>query len=71
MKGSCVKVLCAEARAFMIEHYFGRFSRKTVKERHENKFPDLVMPNKSTIKRIMDRLQTECVSKPAQTGPDM
>lgn len=52
-------VLCAEKRAFIIEHYFCSSSYKTVQERFANKFPDSVVPNKSTIKRIVDHFRTE------------
>ncbi|GFR31503.1 hypothetical protein TNCT_282851 [Trichonephila clavata] len=51
--------LCAKKRSFSLEHYFRTSSYKTVKERYGKKFPDSVVPHKSTIKRIVDHFQTE------------
>lgn len=51
-------VLCAEKHAFIIEHYFRTSSFENVKQRYENKFSDTLLPNNSTIKRVVDHFET-------------
>jgi len=47
-----------ERRTFIIEHDFTSHSYVTVRERFGNTFPDVSAPQKSTIKRIIDRFRT-------------
>lgn len=47
-----------EQRAFIIEHYFRTQSYQTVINEFKKKFPRRDPPNKSTIKRIVDRFRT-------------
>lgn len=56
--------LSTEKRAFVIEHYFRTLSYEKVFELFEMKFPDSPVPNKSTIKRVVDNFQTRWTVEP-------
>lgn len=56
--------LDAEKRAFVVEHYFRTCSYTVVRERFCNKFVGDPVPNKSTIKRLIDNFQTNYTLDP-------
>ncbi len=57
-------VLCAEKRAFLIEIYFRYSSYQIVTERYVEKFPDSLLPSKSSTKRIIDHFRTSWSVEP-------
>ncbi|KAK7603429.1 hypothetical protein V9T40_003428 [Parthenolecanium corni] len=56
--------LCAEKRAYVIEHYFRTQSYKEVFELYKRKFPGATVPNKSTIQRLVDNFRSRWTLEP-------
>jgi AraC-like DNA-binding protein len=46
-----------DQRVFILEHYFSTRSYAECQNAFRNSFPDSVVPNKSTIQRLVDRLR--------------
>lgn len=55
-------------RAFILEHYFRHTSYEKVRELFVETFPNRVVPNKSTIQRIVTRFQTAHTVDSGYTG---
>jgi transposase len=50
-------VFSQDQRVFILEHYFSTRSYAECQNAFRNSFPDSVMPNKSTIQRLVERFR--------------
>jgi hypothetical protein len=50
-------VFSQDQRVFILEHYFSTWSRAECQNAFRNYFPDSVVPNKSTIQRLVERFR--------------
>jgi hypothetical protein len=50
-------VFSQDQRVFILEHYFSTWSYGDCQNAFRNSFPDSVVPNKSTIQRLIKRFR--------------
>ncbi len=61
--------LCAKRRALVIEHYFRTSSYQIVWDRYVNAYGGDPVPNKSTIKQIVDQFRSHGAPPPPRNRP--
>jgi hypothetical protein len=62
-------IFSQDQRVFILEHYFSTRSCAECQNAFRNSFPDSVVPNKSTIQRLVERfLETESIDEKRRSG---